>query len=299
MTTKSTVLLTGLIFISSILSAQVKRAIIPVLAPGEQYILKNTTISDIHEDGVRTINQNFSTSWVLRVVGKTAQGKLMIRATYMKINHRTEHLFTHDLTGFNSDDFKEFVVKSVGDELHTKNDQLRKLGEEMLGKSFTVYINSDWRVDEVTGVDSLVNIALDAMGEENPSAAQSFGKATRGTVNNEEIRKIFDGAFSYIPEEDVAVGDKWVKDDNHHVGPLRAEYVVKSEEGNEMEIAVSSATSINNDIQASYSRKGTIDVDIKTGLLLRSSVKDDMKPRAGNITRLVVRTVKNEMQKKE
>ncbi|PSL25860.1 DUF6263 family protein [Chitinophaga ginsengisoli] len=298
MTTKSTVLLTGLIFFSSILSAQVKRAIIPVLTPGEQYIFKNTTISDIHDDGVRAINQSFSTSWVLRVVGKTAQGKLMIRATYMKINQRTEHLFTHDLTGFNSDDFKEFVVKSVGDELHTKNDQLRKLGEGMLGKSFTVYINPDWRVDEVTGVDSLINIALDGMEEQNQAVAQSFGKATRGTVNNEEIRKIFDGAFSYVPEEEVAVGDKWYKDDNHHVGPLRAEYIVKSEEANEMEIAVSSATSINNDIQASYSRKGTITVDVKTGLLLRSSVKDDMKPRAGNITRLVVRTVKNEMQKK-
>jgi len=297
MTTKSTVLLTGLIFFSSILSAQVKRAIAPVLNPGEQYILKNTTISDIHEDGVRAINQNFVTSWFLRVIGKTAEGKLMIRATYLKINNRTEHLFTHDLTGFNSDDFKEFVIKSVGDELHTQNDQLRKLGEGMLGKSFTVYINADWRVAEVTGVDTLINSALEGM-EEDPAAMQGFAKATRLTVNNEEIKKIFDGAFSYIPEEEVGVGDKWYKDDNHHVGALRAEYSVKSEEGNEMEIAVSSASVINNDIQASYSRKGTITVDTKTGLLLRSSVKDDMKPRAGNITRLVVRTVKNELQKK-
>lgn len=298
MTTKSTVLLTGLIFFSSILTAQVKRAIIPVLAPGEQYIFRNNTISDIHEDGVRAINQNFSTSWFLRIIGKTAQGKLMIRATYMKINQRTEHLFTHDLTGFNSDDFKEFVVKSTNDELHRKNDQLRKLGEGMLGKSFTVYINSDWRVDEVTGVDTLVNIALDGMGEEDPAVAQSFGKSTRAIINNEEIRKIFDGAFSYIPEEEVGVGDKWYKDDNHHVGSLRVEYTVKSENGNETEIAVSSASAVNNDIQASYSRKGTITVDTKTGLLLSSSLKDDMKPRAGNITRLVVRTVKNEMQKK-
>ena len=298
MTTKSTVLLTGLIFFSLILTAQVKRAIIPALAPGEQYIFRNNTISDIHEDGVRAINQNFSTSWFLRVIGKTAQGKLMIRATYMKINQRTEHLFTRELTGFNSDDFKEFVVKSTNDELHRKNDQLRKLGEGMLGKSFTVYINSDWRVDEVTGVDTLVTTALDGMGEEDPAVAQSFGKSTRVVINNEEIRKIFDGAFSYIPEEEVGVGDKWYKDDSHHVGSLRIEYTVKSETANETEIAVSSASVVNNDIQASYSRKGTITVDTKTGLLLSSSVKDDMKPRAGNITRLVVRTVKNEMQKK-
>ncbi|MCF6407310.1 DUF6263 family protein [Chitinophaga filiformis] len=297
MTNKSTVLLTGLIFFSTILSAQVKRTIMPVLAPGEQYVFRNTAISDIHDEGVRTINQNFSTSWFLRVIGKTSEGKLMIRATYLKINQRTEHLFTHDLTGFNSDDFNEFVVKSIGDELHTQNDHLRKLGEGMLGKSFTVYINPDWRVENVTGVDTLVNVALESMGEDDP-AVKAFGKTTRVTVNNEEIRKIFDAAFSYIPEEEVGVGDKWYKDDNHHVGPLRAEYTVKAEEGNEMEIAVSSATAVNNDIQASYSRKGTIHVDIKTGLLLRSSVKDDMKPRAGNITRLVVRTVKNELQKK-
>ncbi|SHN46119.1 DUF6263 family protein [Chitinophaga sp. CF418] len=297
MTTKSTVLLTGLIFFSAILSGQVKRTIIPVLTPGEQYVFRNTAISDIHEDGVRAINQNFSTSWFLRVIGKTAEGKLMIRATYLKINQRTEHLFTHDLTGFNSDDFNEFVVKSTSDELHTQNDQLRKLGEAILGKSFTVYINPDWRVEKVTGVDTLINVALESMGEDDP-AVKSFGKTTRVTVNNEEIRKIFDAAFSYIPEEEVGIGDKWIKDDNHHVGPLRVEYNVKAEEGNEMEIAVSSASAINNDIQASYSRKGTINVDIKTGLLVRSSVKDDMKPRAGNITRLVVRTVKNELQKK-
>jgi hypothetical protein len=82
------------------------------------------------------------------------------------------------------------------------------------------------------------------------------------------------------------------------VGPLKVDYSVKSEEGDNMEIVVSSASAINNEIQASYSRKGTITVDTKTGLVVRSSVKDDMKPRAGNITRLVVKTVKNELEKK-
>lgn len=297
MTIKSVVLSMGLIFISIISSGQVKKAIIPALSPGEQYIFRNTAISDIHEDAVRTINQNFSTSWFLRVIGKTAGGKLMLKATYLKINQRTEHLFTHDLTGFNSDDFTEFVVKSTSEELHQQNDLLRKLGEGMLGKSFTVYINSDWQVDEVTGVDTLINNALAGMGEDGP-ALQSFGKTVRATVNNEEIRKIFDAALSYIPEEAVGVGDKWSKDENHQVGPLKVDYSVKSEEGDNMEIVVSSASAINNDIQASYSRKGTITVDTKTGLVVRSSVKDDMKPRAGNITRLVVKTVKNEMQKK-
>lgn len=297
MTIKSVVLSMGLIFVSIISYGQVKKTIIPALNPGEQYIFRNTAISDIHEDAVRTINQNFSTSWFLRVIGKTAGGKLMIKATYLKINQRTEHLFTHDLTGFNSDDFKEFVVKSTTDELHQQNDLLRKLGEGMLGKTFTVYINSDWQVDEVTGVDTLISNALASIGEEDP-ALQSFGKTIRGTVNNEEIRKIFDAALSYIPEEAVGVGDKWSKDENHQVGPLKVDYSVKSEEGDNMEIVVSSASAINNDIQASYSRKGTITVDTKTGLVVRSSVKDDMKPRAGNITRLVVKTVKNEMQKK-
>lgn len=297
MTIKSVVLSMGLIFVSIISYGQVKKTIIPALNPGEQYIFRNTAISDIHEDAVRTINQNFSTSWFLRVIGKTAGGKLMIKATYLKINQRTEHLFTHDLTGFNSDNFQEFVVKSTTDELHQQNDLLRKLGEGMLGKTFTVYINSDWQVDEVTGVDTLINNALASMGEEDP-ALQSFGKTARGTVNNEEIRKIFDAALSYIPEEAVGVGDKWSKDENHQVGPLKVDYSVKSEEGDNMEIVVSSASAINNDIQASYSRKGTITVDTKTGLVVRSSVKDDMKPRAGNITRLVVKTVKNEMQKK-
>ncbi|PWV56363.1 DUF6263 family protein [Chitinophaga sp. S165] len=295
---KSAVLLMSLIFFSIISSGQVKRTINPVLNPGEQYIFKNTTISDIHEDGVRAINQNYSTSWFLRVIGKTAEGKLMVKATYLKINQKNEHLFTHDITGFNSDDFKEFVVKSTSGELHEQNDRLRKLNEGILGKSFNVYFNADWRVDKVTGVDTLVSIALDGMGEEDPAVIQSYGKTVRSTINNEEIAKIFDGAFSYVPEEEIGIGDKWNKDENHHVGPLRAEYVVKSEEGNEMEIAVSSAAVVNNEIQASYSRKGTITVDIKTGLLVKSSVKDDMKPRAGNITRLVIRTVKNEFQKK-
>ncbi|MVT07962.1 DUF6263 family protein [Chitinophaga tropicalis] len=298
MTTKSTVLLTSLIFISAISSGQVKRTIIPALNPGEQYIFRNTAISDIHEDAVRTINQNFSTSWFLRVIGKTPEGKLMLKATYLKLNQRTEHLFTHDLTGFNSDDFKEFVMKSATDEIRVQNERLRKMGEGMLGKSFTVYINSDWRVDEVTGVDTLINNVLAGMGEEDPAFMQGFGKSMKGTVNNEEIRKVFDAALAYIPEEAVGVGDKWSKDENHQIGPLKVDYTVKSEEGNNMEIAVSSASAINNDIQVSYSRKGTITVDTKTGLLVSSSVKDDMKPRAGNFTRLVIKTVKNELQKK-
>src|SRR5689334_16701283 len=110
---KSAVLLMSLIFYSTISSGQVKRTINPALNPGEQYIFKSTAISDIHEDGVRAINQTNSTSWFLRVIGKTADGKLMVKATYLKINQKTEHLFTHDITGFNSDDFKEFVIKST------------------------------------------------------------------------------------------------------------------------------------------------------------------------------------------
>jgi hypothetical protein len=298
MTKKSAVLLMSLIFFSTMSYGQVKRTINPTLNPGEQYIFKNTAISDIHEDGVRAINQQFSTSWFLRIIGKTPEGKLMVKATYLKINQKTEHLFTHDVTGFNSDDFKEFVVKSTSSELHQQNDQLRKLSEGMLGKSFTVYFTADWRVDKVTGVDTLMDSALDGMEGEDPAVIQSYGKTARGMINNEEIGKVFDAAFSYIPQEEVGVGDKWSTDENHQVGPLRVEYAVKSEEGNEMEITVSSPSAVNNEIQASYSRKGTITVDIKTGLLLRSSVKDDMKPRAGNITRLVVKTVKNEFQKK-
>jgi hypothetical protein len=298
MTKKSAVLLMSLIFFSTMSQGQVKRTINPALNSGEQYIFKNTAISDIHEDGVRAISQQFSTSWFLRIIGKNPEGKLMVKATYLKINQKTEHLFTHDITGFNSDDFKEFVVKSTSSELHQQNDQLRKLSEGMLGKSFTVYFNADWRVDRVTGMDTLINNALDGMEDEDPAVIQSYGKTVRGMINNEEIGKVFDAAFSYIPEGEVGIGDKWSTDENHQVGPLRVEYSVKAEEGNEMEITVSSPSAVNNEIQASYSRKGTITVDIKTGLLLRSSVKDDMKPRAGNITRLVVKTVKNEFQKK-
>jgi hypothetical protein len=297
MTKKNAVLLIGLIFLSTISSGQVKWKIIPALNPGEQYTFRNTAISDIHEDAVRTYNQNFSTSWFLRVIGKTPAGKLMVRATYLKISQKTEHLFTHDLTGFDSDDFKAVVAKSSTDELRVQNERLRKFGEGVLGKSFTLYINPEWRVDEVTGVDTLINSVLAAMGDEDPAFLESFGKTTRGTVNNEEIRKVFDGLFSYMPEEAVGVGDKWSKEENHQVGPLTVDYTVKSEEVTNMEIAVSSASAINNEIQVAYLRKGTITLDTRTGLMVRSSIKDDMKPRAGNFTRLVIKTVKNELQK--
>jgi len=294
MITKSALLLTGLIFFSTNLSGQVKRTISPVLNPGEQYVFRNTTISDIHDDGVRTINQTFATSWFLRVIGKTAEGDLMIRATYLKINQRTENLFTHDLTGFNSDDFKEFVNKSTTEDLNRQNEQLLKLGEAMLGKSFTVYLTADFKVDVVTGVDTLINEAFATMEEEKET---TFEKTTKATINNKEIEKIFEAAFSYIPEDAVAVGDKWSKDENHHVGPVRVEYAVKADDGANMEIVVSSPSVMNNDLQASYSRKGTFNIDSKTGLLVQSSIKDDMKPR-GNFTRLVVKTIKNELQKK-
>lgn len=297
MTKKSVVLLTGLILLSTILTGQVKKTIIPTLHPGEQYIFRNTVIADIFEDNVRTIYQSNANSWFLRVIGKTADGGLMVRATYLKINQKSEHLFTKEATGFNSDDFKEFLVRSTNDELHSQNDKLRKLGEAMIGKSFTLYFDHHLQIEKVTGVDTLINTALDSMGED-PEKIQAFEKSTRGAINNDEIRKSFENAFSYIPEEAVGVGDKWSKDENHNVGALRVDYAVKSDDGSNMEITVSSASAINNDIQMSYSRKGSITVDSKTGLLIQSSVKDDMKPRGGAITRLVVKTMKNELQKK-
>lgn len=288
----------GLILFSTIVSGQAKRTITPVMNPGEQYIFKNTIISDIHEDGVRAINQHFSTSWFLRIVGRTADGELKIRATYLKINQRTEHLFTRDVTGFNSDDFKEFVAKSTSAELVQQNGLLRKLGEGMIGKSFTIYLNPDWTVYKVTGVDTLIETALDNLGDEDPALALSFGKTTRATINNEEIGRIFENAFAYVSDDEVGVGDKWTKDNHHHVGALRVDYTLKSATATELDIAVSSATFTNNDVQATYTRKGSIVLDPNTGLPLRTSIKDDMKGGAGNITRLVVRTTKNEFIKK-
>ena len=155
MTTKSTVLLTSLIFISAISSGQVKRTIIPALNPGEQYIFRNTAISDIHEDAVRTINQNFSTSWFLRVIGKTPEGKLMLKATYLKLNQRTEHLFTHDLTGFNSDDFKEFVMKSATDEIRVQNERLRKMGVKTVMVTGDNHLTAKY-IAEKAGVDDFI-----------------------------------------------------------------------------------------------------------------------------------------------
>ncbi|MBW8683086.1 DUF6263 family protein [Chitinophaga rhizophila] len=298
MTRKTVVLLVGLISISTILTGQVKKTIIPVLHPGEQYIFRSTIISDIHEDGVKAINQSYSYSWFLRVIGKNAAGKNLIRATYLKINHKTEHLFTRESSGFNSDDFKEFVVKSLNDEQHKQNDRLRKLGEGMMGKSFTLYFDENMQINEVTGLDTLINIALAGMEEENTPAQQEFEKSTRGLINNEEVQKIFENAFAYVTEDAVGVGDKWSSNETHNVGPVRVEYVVKSEDGSNLDITASSTTVTNNDIQVAYSRKGTITVDSKTGMLVNATIKDDMKPRGGAISRLVIKTMKSELQKK-
>lgn len=298
MTTKNNVLLAGLIFFTTTAIAQVKKTITPVLNAGEQYIFRNSIITDIHEDGVRAINQNYSTSWFLRIIGKTDNGKLMIRATYLKLHQKTEQLFTHDVKGFNSDDFKQYVAGSTRDDLRMENERLRKLGEGMMGKTFTVYLNPGLDVDRVTGVDTLIESALQGMDEEDPGFLQAYSKTVKGTVNNEELKTIFRSLFAYVPDEPVGIGDKWTKEENHNIGPLQVEYIVKEEKEGNMDIAVSSASAINNDIQVSYSRKGTVIIDTKTGLPVQSSVKDDMKPRAGNFTRLVIKTVKNELHKK-
>jgi hypothetical protein len=269
-----------LCFSSIVSRAQVKKNIQPVFNANEQFELKNTICSEKFQEKQQIINDISSFTFALNVIGKDTTGKVIMRAQYIKQNRKIENIVKGEINGYNSDDPNEFIKASKTEEERIVNQGMRELADAMQNKPFTIYFTERSVSVEVTGIDTLVTEALKMISDSDALDLDAYGQDVRSAINNEAVARYVKEAFSYLPGKPVGRGDGWSKNIKVANTDLKLGYLVKSVQSDSIGIEAEASTE-NNEYKLAVSQKGNLTIDARTGLLVRSAMRTEVKTIPG------------------
>jgi hypothetical protein len=166
----------------------------------------------------------------------------------------------------------------------------------LVGRSIGFKIDKYGTVQEVSGVDSLFDIVMASVSEETGGMGMETVKtAMKSTFGDEAMKSMMQSASIQYPEVLIAEGDTWGKkigsmgamplsmDVTYKVDHIDADKVVLSFEGT---ITTDKAKALDlgimemsMDMTGVYS--GTSEIDRKTGLVLKSSIDQNMNGSMG------------------
>ncbi|MBK9453472.1 MAG: hypothetical protein IPN95_29625 [Bacteroidetes bacterium] len=166
----------------------------------------------------------------------------------------------------------------------------------LVGKSIGFKIDKYGTVQEVYGVDSLFDIMMQSVsGEAGGMEMEAVKTAMKSTFGDEAMKSMMQSASIQYPDVLIAEGDTWGKkissmgamplamDVTYKVDHIDAEKVVLSFEGT---ITTDKSKGLDlglmemsMDLKGDYS--GTSEIDRKTGLVLKSTIDQDMSGSMG------------------
>ena len=263
--------------------AQIKKNIQLVFNPNEQFEFRNTLNTEVFKENQQlAIKQINHFTLALHIIGKDTAGKVMIQAKYIKNGYKNEDIAKKEITGYNSDSPDEFINASRTEDERSQNQTSKELLEGMLHKPFTIYINERSGRVVVTGIDTLVTEALKGLSISDPQYREGYGQGIRTVYNNEMMAGRLVSAFNYIPGKPVNIAAGWTKNVGVEGILFKVGYAIKSMQPDSISILAEPSPLVNTKIHISTSRKGNLTIDAKTGLLIRSSIRNEIKPSPDN-----------------
>ncbi len=146
------------------------------------------------------------------------------------------------------------------------------------GQKFTMKVNAEGKVQEVTGFENMANTIVEAMGVEGSKKEEMIKKFDE-QFNAEKMKEQFERTWYIFPDKEVKVGDSWQKDTKtggKMGGKYRSTYKVKEIEGDM--VTLDETTKINSDDEdgnVSGEITGTLIIDSRVGLVV--SGEQEMK----------------------
>ena len=157
----------------------------------------------------------------------------------------------------------------------TKSSPLALMGG-LVGKHFTVGVTNAGRVTSVQGVNELINGMIDPA---NPNAAAMRAQISQ-TLNDQTIKSMMEQSFNIYPNHQVQPGDTWTKATSVAMGPMTmsatSTYKLNSIGDGVAHIGVSSKLAGTGAVSLTGTQAGTLDVDVATGLLTDSQLKQTL-----------------------
>lgn len=203
--------------------------------------------------------------------------------------------------GFNLDIDTDKPMPSLGtdDEGRDPMKMMNSLFGAIKGQSFTMKVNAEGKVEDVTGFEEMAIKIVDSLGLEEGEKEKMRGEFSK-QFNGEQIKSQFERAWYIFPNKEVKVGDSW--DKNTEVpgemgGSYKSTYKVTDIEGDMVTLAESTTiVSQQKDMDMSGTIKGTLVVDSRLGLVVTAD--QDMKMKMGKDGKSVEMKMKNKIKGK-
>ncbi len=159
------------------------------------------------------------------------------------------------------------------------------------GQQFTMKVNAEGKVMEITGVKEMANSIFDSMGlnegddaEMKQKMTEAFGKQ----FNDADIKSQFERVLYIFPNKEVKVGDSWKKTTRgvaQMPGTYNSTYTVKEIEGDMVTLdEKSTITSAMEEKDVKMEMDGTVEgtmvVDSRSGLVVNADQKVKIKAKA-------------------
>lgn len=217
------------------------------------------------------------------VLDVDAEGTATIKATYERMKMEMDNSMSGKMS-FDSDKMEGEVPMQY------------KGYMALVGRSIGFKIDKHGTVQEVSGVDSLFDSILASVGGNEGGPEMSAMKtALKASFGDDAIKSMMQSASIMYPDVLIAEGDTWGKkvssvgamplaiDITYKVDNIDDEKIVLSfegkistDKGKALDLGIVEMTM---DLSGDY--KGTSEIDRKTGLVLKSSIVQDMKGEMG------------------
>lgn len=148
------------------------------------------------------------------------------------------------------------------------------------GKEFTMKVDEEGKVLEVTGFEKIVNEMVDPLKVGDDMKMQ-IRASLQDQFNEQSIKDQFAPVFTIFPNKEVKVGDTWEKSwqtGGRMPSKYTTRYTVKNIEGDH--VSLGAQTSIDSDseeMKTKGTQSGNLLVDSKTGLVINTEFDQDIE----------------------
>jgi hypothetical protein len=166
---------------------------------------------------------------------------------------------------------------------------LNKVFSGIVGKSFTMKVDEEGNILEISGLDDLVKGMIDSLNIDEDKKANIMA-SLKDQFNDQEVKNQFSDMLMVFPNKEVKVGDTWTKSFTKS-GKMQAkyttDYTVKQIEGDH--VTLDAKTRIESAGQGNLSgeQTGTLIIDSRTGLMVNGDFKQDITVKTQGVDVMV------------
>jgi len=166
---------------------------------------------------------------------------------------------------------------------------IAEMFDSFIGKSFQAHIASNGVVNSISGIDEMFDGIQKTISSSKGQVASQISASMKQSFSDEAMKATLEQSFKIYPDNEVNIGDSWSVKLSFSIASMVSEmeniYTLKSISGNiafiDLVSSFSASPTVGMSGELGGTQKGTLEMDIKTGMPLKSNIVQDLK---GNLS---------------